>query len=252
MGRRFLLILVAVVALVASWSLFFVLWPLTVLFSLGAAIFFGLRGRRPGAALVLLASPLCILPAVSLIGGTFSYFHGGARLMTYGMPRESGLLIDPATGLPWTSSGCVVNGSEPFYQWPNNFAIRALTRLLGPGRGAFRGAVPLEADTVRRLQQAGEELAPGQLNGMRLTWAGGSIDLDPFVAAELSRLPAPVRLAQEGEHLVHLRGGRIIVSLDRATGHVIARYFEPSSAAGERVPRGSAGPEEPPAAPASP
>jgi hypothetical protein len=123
-------------AFVAPWFLFLIV-PFGVLFSLPLSFVLFVRRSRRTAFLLILLSPCVLIPAAGLAWGIGTYGRGTAHLWMAGMPSpEYRNKVDRETGCPWRSSGCVVTGREPFWQEPNNLALRILSRIAGPLRPA--------------------------------------------------------------------------------------------------------------------
>jgi tetratricopeptide (TPR) repeat protein len=231
-GKRNAAVICGVV-LVASWGLFFFfLFPLVALAILSVGIYLGFNSRKASMVL-LLCSPLVVVPIGSFAWGTWGYLSGGGSLRGFGRPDAEYSNLDPTCRCPRVSSGCVINGSEFLTHNPNNLAIEILTKIFGPMRGAYAGPYPSREEALRTLESAQTQLLICELAAyvaeLGLPQGAPAAALEREISQQLEK-DLPIRAAVFRGETVVVGREKCLFLVDRKTGRRYARYFFESSA----------------------
>jgi hypothetical protein len=191
------------------------------------------RRRFASIAVLSLTSPLLFASALA----TFGYVRGTALLRTVGESDPSLRNVDPTTRYQWTTSGCLVDGSEWVINEPNNATLYLLQALFGPMPGAYSGPYPSELEAQNALRSAPraswKELVSGMLLGRRpIRLRQG---LGEALASALSTRPPPVvALFQDRVLLLEseptdgiTEAEPLILLIDARSGKLIAYFGTP-------------------------
>lgn len=136
---------------ILSWIFFFGWGSFALLASvLGSALL--ARRSWKAAVLGLACSPVVVIPAIFFLWGIGTYFAGSAVIWSTGHPRGEFWNLDHDLRCFRRTSGCVINGSEPLWQGPNNAGIRLIARFFGAVPGTYHGHYPSREEVQRRLE----------------------------------------------------------------------------------------------------
>lgn len=145
-----------------TWGSFFIVGPLNLILWISVLVL--LLWRAPRLAKWFVAgSPYVLVPALGTVLGAMTYFTGTARLASVGLPGAEFYNLDPVYRVYRSSSGCIVTGSEAFWQLPNNLVVQGLVRVLGPMRGAHTGKYPTRDEATAAIEVGSVEVSVDDL-----------------------------------------------------------------------------------------
>jgi hypothetical protein len=124
--------------------------PLLVLIFFIPILYFVFKWQFISAVLYVLLSPV----AVFFYLGAVDYSRGTAVIIFKGLPRNSGMNLDPELRCPKSNAGCVIQEYEWMEIPPYNTAVLGLHHLFGPMRGAYTGPYPTKEETFMALRTA--------------------------------------------------------------------------------------------------
>jgi hypothetical protein len=211
------------IALVLAWPIFFFFWPVGIVASLFAIATLFKRSRRSGV-IGIAGSPFVALPIIWFIWGIVSYFTGSAVLWSFGYPSGQFRNLDPELRCYRRTSGCVVTGSELFWQPPNNAGVRLMATWFGPVPGHYHGKYPSRQEARQLLETGGRNLTyeefAREARSQKL-----KVNLEHWEPKPEANRPPPEFRIVEVENSSVLVGRRTsIVLFDRATGLKYATY----------------------------
>lgn len=209
--------------LIAAHVLFWIFWPLAVAV-LAVSLVLSVRRNPRHIVPTIALSPFVLVPVVFFGWGVLSYAAGRASLMTYGMPGPEFDNLDRESRCYWSTSGCVVDGSEPFRHAPNNAAVRMMIAMFGPMSGMYRGAYPTKVEVVALLARDARRYSTQEIGGALR--AAGFPENGNWGAICTKGAPSDLSW-----RVVQIQGEAILVAtpeeatlFDKATGRVFARY----------------------------
>ena len=208
--------------LIAAHVIFWVFWPLAV--AAVAVAVLSIRTNPRHIVPTIALSPFVLVPVLFFGGGVLGYAAGRASLMTYGMPGPEFDNLDRELRCYWSTSGCVVDGSEPLRHAPNNAGVRMMIGLFGPMPGAYRGAYPTKSEVVGLLARDTRRYSTQEVGGALL--AAGFPRSGNWGAICTKGTPPDLRWG-----VFDIQGEAILVAtpeeatlFDKSTGRVFARY----------------------------
>ena len=177
------------ILLLVSWGLFW-LGPLSVamLILLPLALWRAIRMRSMAAILlVCLANPLSFF----FFHGVADYAGGRPALRGMGLPGPEHANIDPETRCRRIPGGCVIHGHEWVAIVPHNFALHALSLLLGPPADTYDGPYPTKQEAVA-ASTPGTPVSAGEFVSGRIPTASGMVSIDRNTIEKLGRFIFPL------------------------------------------------------------
>jgi hypothetical protein len=146
-------------ALISSWLTFVVFFTAPLGLLAWLIILVVLFVRKSKLKWFLLAfSAWTFIPAANFLLGTKDYFIGQATMRYVGLPGPEFYNLDKDYRTWRSSSGCIVTGLEPLTQWPNNFAVKLWTNLLGFQKGVYGGVYPDPPEAAKIIERDGREV----------------------------------------------------------------------------------------------
>ena len=145
-------------ALISSWMtcVFFLTMPFGFLFWLIVLRALAKRKTKLKRYLIL-SSAWIVIPALSFLYGTATYFAGKATLAVGG-PSEEGLNLDRDYRAWGSLIGCTAPGVEIFTDLPNNLAVMLWTKIFGFQRSVYHGFYPDKAEADEILSKKGQTI----------------------------------------------------------------------------------------------
>jgi len=153
------------------------------------------RQGKP-AWLLILSSPLLILPAYNIANATTGYINGTAVVREWRM-----IGADPAASSPddidrnlrCRSAGAFgsIVPLNFFTGWPYNLTITALTHTFGVMRGAYRGPLPGMGTASLHLDRQGVAISQARFRSNKLRLDGRPVTITSRLAYALLDEPQP-------------------------------------------------------------
>jgi hypothetical protein len=222
------------IAVISSWLTF--LFPFSILWGLLcwiAALVYLFFKRTKLKWYLLLVSSWTLIPTWNFISGSKDYFQGQAAIETFGMPDGEFYNLDPDLRVWNATSGCVVMGTEPFIQVPNNLAVRFWTALLGTQKGVYKGAYPTKQQ-AKDLMSKGEQVnLSKRADTFLLSYRNQSLCLQSDNYEDLNVLQETITgkaFVLNNECLLMETTAdttkRVILLADKSNGKIFARYYD--------------------------
>lgn len=146
--------------------------------------------------LVCLANPLSFF----FLRGMADYAGGRPSLRGMGLPGPEHANIDPRTRCRRLSGGCRVSGHEWVVIVPHNFALRALSFLLGPPADTYDGPYPTKEEALEASTPV-TPVSPGDFVSGTIPTTSGTVRMDRAIAEKIGTFVFPLSGYATGDPL---------------------------------------------------
>ena len=163
-------VLASVLAIAAGWATWLLFWPYGLAIYVPLLAWASSKGPKPAKACVAL-TPFLVIPLVWLGLGIHAFHQGSAVLMVQGVPTVESTNLEPRHRVPVMHAPLTTDVRHSFGWLAYEGGVRLAGSVLGPMRGAYRGAYPDRAEAWRYLDAAKDAFADGTVIKIGTGWA---------------------------------------------------------------------------------
>ena len=212
-------------ALISSWLTFIFFIPIGFLFLIFwfVSLTILLVHRTKLKWFLIGLSAWTVIPVLSFLKGSKDYFTGQGTILYVGFPTTESFNLDSTYRVWNTSSGCIFFGYEPFTHFPNNFAIKFLTKLLGFQKEVYKGYYPDTFQTETLIDSIGQTTNFTKSRSM-ITFSLNNEDYNLIGFNYISDSCKTAKIAIFNEELIIFSVDSTYYLADYKTGNIFARY----------------------------